>query len=614
MMNGLKKDGLKNNKWIRRAVVCIWSYLCVLSFSRIIMLHGQADIFWGWKYFGYNIESVLLFGVTVWLLNRFLLASDRRMKVVSMVGGFLLSLSIVYGAYAHYVNDIFVSTAQTIQQFLMVLGMLALTMPIFRELLALLVKAEQWFSAQDDSKRVKGTRPGLFFLIMWGTIFAAYIPLFLAFWPGNFVFDARYQLQNVVEGYYTTHHPLIHTLLMGKAYQFGQKIGNVSAGYQIYTLIQMLILSSSFAYSLLYFYKKKGKTVFLVFSWLFFALFPMNALFSISATKDVLCAAFFLYFIVFLARLLVDKEKFGILSYIGMISSGVLVSLFRNNVPYAILVTAIFLVIFVKGWKEKGKIVLIVCAILLCSKGINHGLISYTNAKEAQPYRESLSVPLQGLARVASYRRDELDQGLYDEICLYIPEGNIPSYNPYCADPIKGEADEKLLKSNLFNFLKLWLKVGVQFPDEYVESFVTNTMGYWYPLNQGIYVSADISLYHTLIYGCEEQIEKRNYCKWANQFYSDLFWTTEYHYVPILGYFFRNAPYIWMMVLYILWNIYRKKKEKLLLVLLPVFYFGTCLLGPMAALRYVYSLIVCVPFFAGTLFLPRREPFATITD
>lgn len=55
--------------------------------------------------------------------------------------------------------------------------------------------------------------------------------------------------------------------------------------------------------------------------------------------------------------------------------------------------------------------------------------------------------------------------------------------------------------------------------------------------------------------------------KWADKIYSGLFWTLEYHYVPLLGLF-------------------------------PLFYFGTCLLGPMAALRYIYSLIVCVSFFA----------------
>lgn len=592
------KVALQKTIWLRRTIVCIWSYLCVLSIGKVVSLHGDPIVFWGGKYFGYNIESLLIFGVTIWLLNRFILEEDKRMKVIAMIGGILMAMAIVYGAYAHYVNDIFGDIYQNLQQVGMILGILSLTMPVFRELFVLLGTAERWISNRDEVKRVEGKHPVKFFLAMWGSIFATYIPLFLGMWPGNFIYDAKYQMQNVVEGYYSTHHPLIHTLMMGSAYSFGRSLGDVSFGYQFYTIAQMLILTSSFAYLLLYFYRKCVRTVFIIISWCFFALFPMHSLFSISSTKDVLCAAFFLYFIVFLARLIVDKEKMSLMSYIGMVCSGVLVSLFRDNVPYAILATAVFLVIFTKGWKEKGKIALLILTVLLLANIANKGLIEYTNAKLKNTYQESLSVPLQGLARVASYRCDELDQALYDEICRYIPEDKIPSYNPYNSDTIKNDADEELLKSNFINFLKLWVKVGLQFPDEYFESIVTNTMGYWYPLHQGIYVSGDIALYHTLIYGCEEQIDKRCYCKWAEKIYNDLFWTMDYHYVPILGYLFRNAPYVWFIIVYLLWCIYRKDKERILLGLFPLVYLATCMLGPMAALRYIYSLIVCVPFLA----------------
>ena len=591
---------LQKKNWFRRTIVCLWSYLCVLSIGKVVSLHGAPEIYWGGRYFGYNIESLLIFGVTIWLLNRFIQAEDKRMKVIAMSGGILMAMAIVYGAYAHYKNDIFGDIWQNLQQLGMVFSILSLTMSVFREILVWLGVAERWISNRSDYKEIEGKHPVRFFLLMWSSIFATYIPLFLAVWPGNFVFDAQYQMQNVVEGYYSTHHPLIHTLMMGYAYLFGRSLGDVSFGYQFYTIAQMLILTSSFAFVLLYFYKKRVRTAFLVITWCFFALFPMHSLFSVSSTKDVLCAAFFLYFIVFLVRLIVDKEKMSPISYVGMICSGVLVSLFRDNVSYAILATAILLVAFAKGWKEKGKIVLLILTVLLLANLTNKGLIECTNAKLKDTYQESMSVPLQCMARVASYRRGELDQALYDEICRYIPEENIPLYNPYNSDPIKNEANEDLMKSNFINFLKLWAKVGLKFPDEYVESVVTNTMGYWYPLHQGIYVSNDIGLYHTWIACCEEQIEKRCYCKWAEQIYNGLFGTLNYRYVPILGYLFRNALYVWFIIVYFLWCIYKKEKDKLLLGVLPLVYLATCMLGPMPALRYIYSLIVCVPILAYT--------------
>ncbi len=604
---------LTKNAWFKKIIVCLWSYLCVFSFGKIIALHGDPNVYWGWKYFGFNIGSVILFGVTVWLLNGFFTNTDKRLKQFALVGGLMLSLAIVYGAYVHYTNNIFGNLAHNLQQVLMVLSILALTMPIAGKLFSWLNVAEAWFTETKSTVEESSTKKvqiawskitaffrahhKVYFLVIWLTILLSYMPLFLAWWPGNFIFDAKYQMVNVIDGYHFTHHPLIHTLMMGKAYKLGQSVGDVSWGFQFYTLAQMLILTGSFAYTLLYFYKKRVKTVFLVVSWAFFAIFPMNAIFSITSTKDVLCAAFFLYFMIFLARLIFDKEEFKVISYVGMICSGTLLSLFRNNAFYAVLVTAVLLVIFVKGWKEKGKIALIFVAIFILTKAVNGGLIAYANATDTDSARESMSVPLQGLARVAFYRNGDLDKELYAEICEYIPEQNLTLYNPYCSDVIKNEANETLLRENGANFWKLWLKVGLQFPDEYIESILTNTMGYWYPLNQGIYVTQDLALYHTLI-GKGDEIVKQNYCSWAYDWYASLFWQTEYHFVPILGYAFRNAPYVWMIIFYMLWSFYKKNKEQILMGLLPFLYFGTCLLGPIAALRYIYCIIVCVPLFA----------------
>lgn len=575
-----------------KTFVCVCAYLCVLSLGKIIALNGSSVVYWGGEYFGYNLTAVVLFGITIWLFYRFLMGKDNRLKAYSYAGGLLLSAAVVYGAYAHYTNDIFTSTAETFLQIGMILAISVLTAPLMATVLGWLNKASAAGITIEESKERK--HPRLFFLAVWMGIFVCFLPLFLAWWPGNFVFDAKYQMQNVIEGWYNTHHPLIHTLMMGKAYEFGQKVGNVSWGYQFYTLTQMLILTSAFAYMLQYMYKKRVKTLWLVVAGVFFALFPMHVLFAISATKDVLCAAFFLYFMVFLVRYVFDRESFQPLSYVGMIVTGALLALFRNNALYAVLVTGVILIIVIRGLKEKGKLVLIFAGVYLLAALVNNGLIAYTNAVSSDTYRETLCVPLQCLARVASYRGDELSEELYEEICQYIQESDIASYNPYLADAVKNNANEELLKTNTLNFFKLWVKVGLQFSDEYLESMITNTLGYWYPLNQGLYVSADISLYHTFI-GVGDEIEKENYCNWAYNIYAPLFWAGEYKDLPVLGYSFRNAPYIWLLVIFTLWSLYKKRKEGFRVGMLPLIYVFTCFCGPMAALRYIYCIVVCVP-------------------
>ncbi|MBQ8038318.1 MAG: hypothetical protein IJ274_00340, partial [Lachnospiraceae bacterium] len=443
---------------------------------------------------------------------------------------------------------------------------------------------------------VSAKRPGIYFLCVWAIIFVSYIPLFLANWPGNFVFDAKYQMTNVLTESYSTHHPLLHTWLMGAAYKIGMKLGNVSAGFQFYTLLQMLVLSASFAYALWYLYKKKVYRGIRIAALLWFALFPMNPLFAISATKDVLCAAFFIISLIYYIRWFYDKENMKWYSYVGMILSSVLLALFRNNALYAVMLFAFICFFAVKGLKNKTKIVIVFLAVYLLSDLSGTGLINALNAHEPDTYRETLSVPLQGLARVAAYRRGDLPDELYNEICNYIREEDIVKYNPYISDPVKNEANENLLRENIGNFFKLWLKVGVQFPDEYFESLVTNTMGYWYPLNMGGYVTMDVSLYHTLI-GMGEEIQKADYCPVVGEVYNPLFYEGDYKYTPVLGYLFRLAVYVWFFIYAFLWSVYRKDKDGFLLICLPVVYLLSCMAGPVVAIRYVYSIIVCIPVF-----------------
>lgn len=599
--------------WPRRMLITLLSYLSVLSFARVISLNGVGAVYFGGIYFGYNLSAILLFAVTAWLLHRFFLLKDKRLRSISTIGGILLGMAIVYGGYAHYANDIFRSVSEGILQLFVIMGISVCATPACAELFQLPGHIQKWYADKQHTPRPTSRfyafldrHHWFYFLLAWGVLMLSYMPIFLSQWPGNFVFDAKYQISEVCHDSYSTHHPLLHTLLMGRAYQFGERIGNVSAGYQLYTLLQMLILTSAFAYLLFYFYKKGVPRCIRIGVLLWFALFPMHPAFAISATKDVLCAAFFLYYAIFLFRLLVDREKFVWYSYAGMILAGVLLGLLRNNAIYALAVSGLIVLLYLKSLKSKAHFLIALMAILLLHSLCNRGLIAYTHAYSPDTQREMMSVPLQCMARVASYRKSELDPALYEEICMYIQEEDISSYNPYLADSVKNNANEHLLRSNKLNFFKLWLKIGLQFPDEYLESIITNTMGYWYPLNQGVYVSADIAVYHTLI-GTEHEIIKHDYFPLVAPYYNYLLYHLNYRNIPIMGYLFRNAPYVWLLVLTLLWSIYQKRHGLLIWGMLPLMYLGTCFLGPMAALRYIYCLIVCAPLLLHGMIHPRAE-------
>lgn len=593
---------------IKRIVSMVLAYLSVLSISKIFSLNSDISNYFTGLYWGYNVGAILVFLFGGFVLCRFLTNRDKRLKILSTLAGVLVALACVYGAYAHYVNDIFISLKDGILQLFLVAGISFLTVPLSAEIFLLTDKASHWLKEKQKIALEKETvkKPWLYFLCVWAIIFVCYIPIFLAYWPGNFVFDAKDQLKDVFLYTHSTHHPLIHTLLMGQAYELGINMGNVSAGFQFYTLIQMFVLSASFAYSLLYLYRKKVYRGIRVGTLLFFALFPMNALFAISSTKDVLCAAFFLISVIFYIRLLYDKEQFKWYSYFGLIVSNVLLALFRNNALYAVILFIVIGLFVVKGWKDKLKILILLMAIYVLTGLCNDALIRSVEAREPDTYRETLSVPLQCLARVAAYRGDELSEDLYNEICLYIRDIDIPNYNPYNSDAIKNYANESLLRENTVSFFKLWVKVGLQFPDEYFESLVTNTLGYWFPLNQGSYATMGISLYHTLI-GVGPEITKENYFPLASKVYDPLFYEGNAQYTPVLGYLFRTVLYVWFYIYAFIWSICKKDKRGILLLCLPVVYLLTCMAGPMAALRYIYSIIVCIPIFVHLAIREKEE-------
>lgn len=592
---------MENKKfvWFKRIPAAILAYIFLLSLKQIINLWGSGYGFYGVGLLGYNIWAVGLYVFTVWILYRMFNRGEKKLHITAGILGMLLSLVIVYGSYAHFLNDIFQSKQVTLLQIGLVFGFLPVTMPLSEEFLLLFDRLRNWcIKKEEDKPRAIDAffqkRGWVYFALVWIIIFASYIPIFLACWPGNFVYDAPFQITEVIYGEYETHHPLMHTLLMGWAYNLGISIGDVSTGYQFYTLIQMLVLSGSFAYCVYYLYKKRVPRVFRVGVLLWFALFPMHAVYSVSATKDIMFSAFFLYFAVFLVRLLFDREQFKWYSYAGLIVSGVLSVLLRNNAAYAIIAGGVILVIFEKGWKQKGRIVGILATVYVLSNVANLGLVAALDAEDTDSYKESLSVPLQCLGRVASYRGDELSEELYNEICMYIPESAFANYNPYLADEVKGPANEELLRENIFNFIKLWIKVGIQFPDEYIESFLTNNLAYWYPLDRGQYVQGSVEFYHKLIWVGPE-IEKRTYCSWAGDFYGELFWQGEYLEVPILGYLFRAEVWVWFLNFFLAWSIMRKHKKTALMGAIPFMYLCTCYLGPTVVLRYIYCIVVIVP-------------------
>lgn len=593
---------VKENKTLQFVLFGIVLYLNLLALCHVDHAKGLGDDA------AETIAPIFYAIGTGMMLTRFMRVRDRRRKIVAVVGGVLLAFSYVYGTYLHYINDLFMDAGQVLFLLLVVAGVSITTVPLFSLLFEGMEKAGAWYADHRMSETEQKISKKVF-LKYWLGILGCYIPVFLAYWPVNFVYDAKYQLREVINNDYRIHHPLLHTWLMGATYNWGGEVfGSVSVGISFYTIIQMVICSMAFAYVLWYLYKQRVPKVLRVAGFLFFAVFPMNSILAISATKDVLFAAFYAVFFVTLLRIADNQESMTKGIMFLLVVSGVLMLLFRKNAVYALIVAIPFLVGVTLKKKRKIMLTAALVATIVLAHLSNEGLIQALQASGDDGLREASSIFVQSMARVADYRGEELAPELYEEMLLYWEDGFEEVYNPYISDPIKNAIDGNLLEANFINFLKLWVKIGLQFPGEYVESFLTNNIAYWYmgDLAHAMAAGDDISLYHMLI-GTGEEIVKKNYCPPASMLLDSLFVYGKYRETPILACLFRPSTYLWLFLAFILYAIYKREYRSIMVYSLSVLYVGTCLFGPWGVLRYIYAIVVTVPLIMHTMLKPKSE-------
>ena len=174
----------------------------------------------------------------------------------------------------------------------------------------------------------------VFFMIGFMIPFAAYYPAIMAY-------DVIPQLDQIKISGYTTHHPLIHTLMLALSLRLGQILPLVHnadrAGLAIYTIIQIQIVAGCFAYVFAYM-RKKGVHRYVCYFFAFcIAFYPTHGMLAVSITKDTIYAALVMLFTVFVWDLIMEDgtvplRKSWIAAYMVLT---VLLLLFRNNSIYA---------------------------------------------------------------------------------------------------------------------------------------------------------------------------------------------------------------------------------------------------------------------------------------
>ena len=138
--------------------------------------------------------------------------------------------------------------------------------------------------------------------------------------------------------------------------------------------------------------------------------------------------------------------------------------------------------------------------------------------------------------------------------------------------------------------------MGLKCPKEYLETVIGLTMGYWYPLNYPYFFTGPTKLFDKPINGGYPSIENRNLLPFGGAVFEYLFNDEDGRLkIPLLGWTWRNTLYFWGYIFAFAYLCYKKDKRGLALVIIPLLYMLSCLLGPVSWMRYIYPNIATVP-------------------
>ncbi len=483
------------------------------------------------------------------------------------------------------------------------------------------------YRGRGDGKRYRTQQVWLF---CTAVIFLCWIPVFLAYYPSVFAYDAEGQLYQVIAHDYSTHHPLLHTLFLGAFFQLGGWLGSYSAGMAVHSVVQMALMAAAFGWALAYLYRR-GVSVYLCgFLLAFYALFPANSVLALSTTKDVLFSALVLLYTLVVYQMAADSkddaDRGGSTAdkdaerprggtracWAAYILLSVLLLLMRNNAVYAWVpgVPVVWLGLRA-GRSESGRrlgrgyvwaSVFAFILFIICSAVLKTTLGAHSGSP-----REMLSVPLQQMARTRVEAEESLSPETRQELDKYLPaEWVFAAYNPYFADPVKNRA---VIHDDPAGLLRTWLKLGLQHPQIYIDAFLDNSVGCWFLEDEthaqiyGVgtesgfgYLSTDNRVMPA---GCE--IIEHSCLPGLRAAMERVVSDNVYQKIPVVRIFFAPAFYWWLLCLYAAVAVYRREYRLLLPAVFLALYYLTLLLSPAVLVRYMYPFMTTAPVLCGLM-------------
>ncbi|MCR4651999.1 MAG: DUF6020 family protein [Lachnospiraceae bacterium] len=446
------------------------------------------------------------------------------------------------------------------------------------------------------------------FFIYWGIMAVMGLVVLLGVYPGFFVYDAYDELNEVLTKTFSTHHPLLHVLLMGETIAFLHNvIGSWNIAIFVYLFIQMLMITGIYAYVILFLNRygigrKKSIAVLI-----YYGAFPVVVMYSICSCKDGLFSAFLLLLTCMLIRLIREPEVFlsRRRNVVAFIIVAVLVPMFRHNGFYAYLVAVFFLLIYFRRYLK--SILPLMLTVPLAFYLLLSSLLGAIFCDEVTHHQEMLTVPIMQLARVYNYESESLSEEEREMIEAYIPAENLAHYTPRVSDMVKVGFNNELYEEDPAGFIRIWLAQFKEHPATYLNAWLLTSYGYVYPpalinVYKGNSVFT-ITYEESSYFGYETELpgERHSLIPVIDRFYRYISIGSFHDDMPVLYMPFSPGFLVWIYLFVMIYRLYKKRFEGILPFLPMILTLLTVMLGPTYLVRYVLYLWLCAPLLTSHL-------------
>lgn len=593
---------MKNKKYIasnlKNIIPFVLSFISTLGINGLITITSEQVTNNSFVYF-------IFFALFLFTFSKIKILK-KGYTVFSIIFSVFLSLVLIIGSQLEFYSEIIWSFATLIK-------IIALSVSIFPLNYLLLKYVDKFKIQKSDNINYKKIFVITFLIILFFNFL-----VFLALYPGEYGYDAGFQIMEILEKdvQITSHFSLLFSFILAKVVNLGKVLfGSYQVGFGIYCFLQMTFLSYVATKITVFCVKRIPNKIIYFINVLFFSFFPLYTLMSISAAQDSVFAGLFCLIILNVIELIENKDYWK--NKLKPISLGILIfllCLIRNNGFYCILISIPFIFL---SCKNKKVVVLLIFIIPLFAYKIYSGpVFNILGVTKTDTFREMLSIPSQQFARVYNYNLKVFSKEELKQLKKFYPQIDDFKYYTYrqsIADPTKSVLNNKYVKSNLKDYISLWTSNGVKDPENYVEAFLLNSLGFWYP-NKNY---NDDRMYHPYI-----EIEMMDAAKWNpryvqikreskfpiyEKYLNITIGKNAWKRIPIISTIFTTGTYFIIFIFLFLLTILRRNFKYMLPISIILGLYATLFLSPVALFRYCFPIIMVSPLMINLILYQKKN-------